>query len=317
MNNIIGIDIGGTKTAIIVGSDSPSIFEKKVFKTLGPNETINEIIKIAREYKSKYKNISAIGISCGGPLSSKEGLILSPPNLPGWDNINICSTLSKEIGIDSYIENDANACALAEYLYGAGVGYSNVAFLTFGTGLGAGLILDKKLYRGTNDMAGEVGHIRLNDTGPIGYGKVGSFEGFCSGGGIMRLAKIRIEENSNKASVKEFLDFLAERELTTYELSVAAKDNNEFALSIFEESGYYLGKGLSILIDILNLECIIIGSIYARMERYIKPSMTKVLETECLQYSLDVCKIIPAKLGEEVGDYASLSVAMYCSKRGL
>ena len=131
----------------------------------------------------------AIGITCGGPLDSKKGLIMSPPNLPKWDKIPITKIIEDNFNVPVFLQNDANACALAEWRFGAGKGTNNMIFLTFGTGLGAGLILDGRLYAGTNNLAGEIGHIRLAKDGPLGYDKKGSFEGFCSGAGIARLAK--------------------------------------------------------------------------------------------------------------------------------
>ncbi len=197
MGYIIGIDIGGTKCAVLLGTQQggigsrPVLRKKVLFETRkmeGPKEAIQMFIRTIREMEEEYsverKDILGIGISCGGPLDRKSGLILNPPNLPGWVNVPVCRMLGREFGIPVTLENDANACALAEWKYGAGRGYSNVIFLTFGTGLGAGLILDGKLYHGTNDMAGEVGHIRLTECGPVGFGKMGSFEGYCSGGGI-------------------------------------------------------------------------------------------------------------------------------------
>lgn len=129
------------------------------------------------------------GISCGGPLDSKTGVILSPPNLPGWDHIEITRHFTETLGVPARLINDANASALAEWKYGAGVGTQNMIFLTFGTGLGAGLVLNGALFEGTNGMAGEIGHMRLAAFGPSGYGKCGSFEGFCSGAGIAELAR--------------------------------------------------------------------------------------------------------------------------------
>ena len=133
---------------------------------------------------STLGDISAIGISCGGPLNSKKGVILSPPNLPGWDNIEIVNIIKDRLDVPAKLQNDANACALAEWKYGAGRGSNNMIFLTFGTGFGAGLILDGRLYNGVNCMSGEIGHVRLTEYGPVGYGKAGSCEGYCSGGGI-------------------------------------------------------------------------------------------------------------------------------------
>ena len=97
-----------------------------------------------------------MGISCGGPLDASSGVILSPPNLPGWDNVKIVQMIEEKFGVPCGLQNDANACALAEWRFGAGKGTKNMIFLTFGTGMGAGLILDGKLYAGTNGMAGEI-----------------------------------------------------------------------------------------------------------------------------------------------------------------
>lgn len=208
------------------------------------------------------------------------------------------------------MENDANACAIAEYLWGAGKNANNMAFLTFGTGLGAGLILNNKLYRGSSDMAGEIGHIRLNETGPTGYNKAGSFEGFCSGGGIAKLCKIRMQEKRENKSVREFIELVNDRTVSAEILADAVKFGNKFAISIFEESAFYLGRGISILIDILNLDKIIIGGIYSRMESFFRNIVLSVIKEEALKYSADFCSIEPSFFGEKIGDYSALAVAM-------
>ena len=185
MKNLIGIDIGGTKCAVTYGrceGSSVELVDKLRFDTTHVQETLGNLLDTTAQLMKRHgltpENVSAIGISCGGPLDSKRGIILSPPNLPGWDSIEIVKLFQDRFGIPAAIQNDANACALAEWTFGAGVGTQNMIFLTFGTGLGAGLILNGKLYAGTNDNAGEVGHMRLSDYGPVGYGKSGSFEGF-------------------------------------------------------------------------------------------------------------------------------------------
>lgn len=310
MSNIIGIDIGGTKTSVVISDYELNIIDKEKFKTLASLNTLNKILEIIKEYKLKYGEISNIGISCGGPLSSSKGVIICPPNLPDWKNIEIVKYFHDNLNIPVRLENDANACAIAEYLWGAGKDANNIAFLTFGTGLGAGLILDNKLYRGSSDMAGEVGHIRLNETGPIGYNKVGSFEGFCSGGGIAELCKIRMQEKSDNKSVGEFIELLGDKPISAEILANAVKSGNKFAISIFEESAFYLGKGISILIDILNLDKIIIGGIYTRMEAFFKDIVLSVVKEEALKYSSDFCNIGPSFFGEEIGDYSALAVAM-------
>jgi glucokinase len=168
--------------------------------------------------------------------------------------------------------------------------------------LGAGLILDGRLYRGTNDMAGEAGHIRLAAEGPVGYGKKGSFEGFCSGGGIARLAK---------KETARFGGALRDRQnLTAKDVFDAARKGDKTARHVLQTSGRFLGMGLSILIDLLNPERIIIGGVYSRNEKLLKAEILKVIEREALRRSQSVCRVVPSGLGEKIGDVSSLGVAI-------
>ena len=194
---LFGLDIGGTKCAVTLGQCSKEaiqILGKRRFETLpSPYDTLQKMLScieaLLKEHSLIPADVAAAGISCGGPLDPERGVILSPPNLPGWDTIPVVEFFQSKTGIRCLLQNDANACAVAEWKLGAGRGFRNLIFLTFGTGLGAGLILDGRLYSGTNGNAGEAGHIRLSAHGPAGYGKVGSFEGFCSGKGIAQLGK--------------------------------------------------------------------------------------------------------------------------------
>lgn len=314
--NILGVDIGGTKCAVTYGRQSGqnlSIVDKVCFATLDRDATIERIKDSLRSMMEKHsltaENTEAIGISCGGPLNSRTGVVMSPPNLPGWDNVPIVDILTSEFGIRTGIHNDANACALAEWTFGAGRGTRNMAFLTFGTGLGAGLILDGKLYSGTNDNAGELGHIRLEKFGPVGYGKAGSFEGFCSGGGIRQIAESLVKE---KMMMGEKVNWCPGGDLKSINARIVAEAMNAgdpLARQVYEISARHLGMGLSILIDIINPEMIVIGSIYQRNEEMMKPIMEEVIKKEALSLSRAVCRVVPAALGDAIGDYAALSVA--------
>jgi glucokinase len=312
----LGIDIGGTKCAVIAGTEEMEILEKINFPTetaRGPEHAINLLLENAGLICEKFKSMTlvSIGISCGGPLDSKRGIVQSPPNLPGWDNIPIVRLFSEKFHVPAYLQNDANACALAEWKFGAGKGTENMVFLTFGTGMGAGIIADGRLYSGTNDLAGEAGHIRLADDGPEAYGKKGSFEGFCSGTGIARLGKKIAAEKLSKGEPVAFCQGIDGLDrITTKDIAEAAAGGDKTALEIFEISGKYLGKGLSILIDILNPQRIVIGSVYARSRQLLEPHCMKVIEQEALEPARAVCSVVPAELGDQVGDYAALSVAM-------
>jgi len=316
--NLIGIDIGGTKCAVTYGindAENIVIVDKLKFDTTRVDDTVTNLLEttsaIMNKYGLDFGNTSAIGISCGGPLDSKKGTIMSPPNLPGWDNIPIVELFEKRFVIKTAVQNDANACALAEWKFGAARGYNNAIFLTFGTGMGAGLILDGKLYAGTNDNAGEVGHIRLEKTGPVGYGKAGSFEGFCSGGGIAQVARVKVMEKLQTGEPVSFCKSMNElNNLTAKTVAEAADAGDSLAREIYCECACYLGKALSILIDVLNPEIIVLGSIYCRAQSLIQPAMQEIIDHETLIHSRRVCKIVPAELGESIGDYAALSVAV-------
>jgi glucokinase len=314
---LAGIDIGGTKCAVSLGQidgDQIAIQDKhKIPTPPTPEATLSGLIELLREMLTQSSQpLDAIGISCGGPLDSVRGLILSPPNLPGWDAVPVVTKFQQAFNVPVTLQNDANAGALAEWLWGAGQGCQNVIFLTFGTGMGAGLILNGQLYSGTNDMAGEVGHIRLADDGPVGYGKAGSFEGFCSGGGIQRLAMARAKAALEAGHPPSFCPSEEDLPLITTEIvAISANEGDPLAVEIFETVARRLGQGLSLLIDILNPERIVIGSIYLRQRHLLEGPMQAVLQAETLSYALDVCEIVPAGLGESVGDYAALAVARY------
>lgn len=302
----IGIDIGGTKCAVVLGDDT-KIVKKIRFDTTDLEDTLNNIMNAV----ASIGEGDAIGISCGGPLDSKKGIIMSPPNLPGWDDVHIVDMLTERFGVPAYLCNDANACALAEWKYGAGRGTENMVFLTFGTGLGAGLILNGKLYEGACGMAGELGHIRLSQHGPVGYGKSGSFEGFCSGRGIAEIGRTVALEGLQKGSPVGFCRTTVELDGITAKLIAQYADRGDKdAREVYAISGRMLGRGLAVVVDMLNPEVIVIGSVFSRSEVLLREHMEEVLRKEALGASVQCCRVVPAALGEAIGDFAALSVAI-------
>lgn len=308
----IGLDIGGTKCAATLGeiqNDLPTIVDKEYFLTDGQQpsvilERFSQFISSRLEY-----GIKGIGISCGGPLDAGRGVINKPPSLPLWDGVEIVKYFEQKFSVKTRLQNDANACAVAEWRFGAGKGCENMIFLTFGTGFGAGLILNGRLYSGTNDNAGEIGHVRLTRGGPTGYNKAGSCEGYCSGSGIARLAKIMSKDERLKESYAQFEKKAGEQNVSAKTIAEHARLGNEFCRAVFEKSGYMLGKTLSILVDVLNPERIVIGGVYMRSEDLLYPPAAKVMKRECLPFSLSCVKVLPAGLKENIGDYAALSIA--------
>ncbi len=315
----LGIDIGGTKCAVIRGDGEGRVLDKIRFSTTTPDETLATIYatadRLIAEGRARGEAPVAIGVSCGSPLDSKIGVIQEPPNLPGWVDIPITDELTRRTGLPAYLCNDANACAQAEWKFGAGRGTRNMIFLTFGTGMGAGLILDGRLYAGTTDAAGEIGHMRLSDSGPVGYHKAGSFEGFCSGGGLAQLGRAYAEEAIAAGISPAYCPTLDVLDTVTAKtIAEAAHGGDETALRVYRNCGTRLGQALSVLVDILNPECIVIGSIFARAGDLLIPAMQEVMKQECLPPSLAACRVLPAALTESVGDLAALTVAVIGSE---
>ena len=303
MDKYIGIDIGGTKCAVVAGDENGNVLDRFAIPTGDCEETLAQLFDAVE----KHQGYKAIGVSCGGPLNAVTGTILSPPNLPGWDNVEITKRLTERFKVPAFLRNDADACAVAEWKYGAGRGTRNMVFLTCGTGMGAGLILDGKLYSGTNGSAGEVGHIRLTDAGPVGYGKIGSFEGYCSGGGIAQLGETVARVYAQQGKPVSWADGTP---VTAKRLAEAANAGDKAALEVWKLSGQMLGRGISLLIDLLNPERIVIGSIFQRSENLLRGEMEDVIVRECLAQTAGVCEIVPAQLGDSIGDIAALSIAV-------
>lgn len=318
---LIGLDIGGTKCAVLLAEVNQGIriLDKIRFPTCaekGFRYTYDNLClsvdRIVERGGVCLSDICAIGISCGGPLDSKTGTILCPPNLPGWVNVPITSMLEKRFGRPAFLQNDANACALVEWKLGAGRGTRDMIFLTMGTGMGGGIIADGRLLRGQSDMAGEIGHLRLTEDGPVGFGKAGSFEGYASGGGIQRQAEAFTQSLLSQGKTPAWYDVCRAQKhaLDAKLMADYARNGDPDARRFFEQIGKMLGRGVALLVDMLNPERIVIGSIFARCEDLLRAPMEEALHKEALSFSLRGLTIVPAETGERIGDLASIMVAV-------
>jgi glucokinase len=298
---ILGLDIGGTKTAVVVGTSRGEILARRQFKTAcerGFDSVFEELCSTIKQMLAGAPEpVEVISVSIGGPLDILKGVINSPPNLPGWDNIPLKDLLTKRFSLPVYVEHDGNAGALAEFYFGAGKGFRNIVFLTMGTGLGAGLILDGRVYRGTTDTAGELGHIRIAEDGPLCYGKQGSFEGYGSGTGMAKLAHLMFPD-------------LWDNSATVLDVYASWKKGSPEATQVFERAGLYVGRGFAMIADMLNPQRIILGGLGMRIADAIVPYADAVFRAEALPQSSGACSIVPAQMGESIGDVASLCAAL-------
>lgn len=315
---LVGIDIGGTKTAVVLSHQPPEVLARAEFATRpakGPQQALNQIKKSVRDLLAEEEwepgAITRLGVSCGGPLDRVQGIIQSPPNLPTWVNIPLKSILEDEFKVECLVENDANAGAVAEHRFGAGQGCQSMVFLTMGTGLGAGIITDGRLYRGANDLAGEIGHVRLTRSGPIGHNKAGSAEGWASGGGMAQLAAQSVAEAQRKGKKSLLADYVRTgKAITAREVGAAARKGDAVAIDILRSTGERLGEVLAILADVLNPERIVIGGLAMRLGDFLLDPARRVMQREALAQTASVCQVVPAALGESIGDVAALAVAM-------
>jgi glucokinase len=313
---IVGIDIGGTKLATVVADGTGTILQKVRRPTVaerGPQyaiecllEMVGETIRLAG---LKRENISGIGVSCGGPLDTKTGVVYSPPNLPGWDAFPLKESIEAEFHVPTIIENDANASALAEWRFGGGRGYNYVLYMTMSTGIGGGIVANGQIYHGANDSAGEVGHQILLPDGPLcGCGQRGCLEALCSGPAIARRAQEAVRKQPNTA----ILD-LADRaiaQVKSEHVLQAARTGDSLAMSLIEETGYYMGWGIANLVNILNPEIVLIGTIAIAAGDLLLDPIRQTVADMAMQRPAEAVKIMPADLGDAVGDLAAISLVM-------
>lgn len=306
---ILGLDIGGTKTAIVEGTRQAEILQREELSTVAHlpfAETFPRIVAAARRMietaKIAGRKPASVSVSIGGPLKIREGILIDPPHLPGWHGIHLKAALEAGfLDLPVFIEHDGNAGALAEFHFGAGkgrTGLRHLIFLTFGTGLGAGLIVNGQVLRGATDTAGEVGHLRLAWEGPVGFGKAGSWEGFASGQGLVELAALMFPRRWSQATeIREVVEAML-------------ADDPE-ALAVAAEAGKWMGRGMALLVDTLNPQMIVLGSLAVALgDRVLEPAR-RALAEEALPQAAAACEVVPAKLGKRIGDVAALMAALY------
>ena len=297
---VLGVDVGGTQTTVAIGTAEGSILSART----GPSHADRGFpamwsaltSAIRRELDAVPTRPSAIGVSIGGPVSSRDGVVYSPPNLPGWDAIPLVRLLQEEFSLPVFIEHDAKAGALAEWMFGAGRGQRNLIFLTLGTGLGAGLIIDGRLCHGRRNNIGEVGHWRMAEEGPDLYGKPGSWEGFSSGAGLAAAAAIAKpawwRPGATAATVFGY-----------------ARSGDPAAVDLVAEFALRLGHGVALLVDLLAPESVILGSLAVRAGDLFLPQVQRIVDSECTDRNLP-CPVVPAALGDSLGTAAALAVAV-------
>jgi len=313
MKYILAIDLGGTKIAVGLVNFKGKIVKKIVEPTeikKGPKGIINQIFQMADKLLNKEK-IQAIGLGVAGPLDIKKGVVLFAPNLPNWHNVQIVKALKQHFQKPVYFNNDANAAALGEFLFGAGKKTKNMIYLTISTGIGGGIIINKKLYQGKGN-AGEIGHMIIDPNGPkCRCGNYGCLEAFSSGTSIVREAK----KHFKKSSLIWKLAKGKRKNINTQMVFEAYKNGDKLASQIILKSLNALAIGLVNLIHIFDPDKIILGGGVMENKKYILPFLKNFIKKKVMPGFKKNIKIETAKLKKDAGLIGAAALAI--TKRNL
>jgi len=313
---IIGIDVGGTKVAGGLVTQKGRLVESQVVPTLadkGFNRSYAQIIhligRLLRAAGGKEK-VGGIGICAPGPLNPKTGVVLNPPNLPGWRDIPLTKMVEKDFGLPTRLENDANAAGLAEVLFGAAVGYKDVFYVTVSTGIGTGIIIGKHIYHGKNGAAGEGGHVSIDYRSHYrcGCGTYGDIESLAAGPGIARRARVMLEQDHSLPSLLRDLTHGRLEQVSPQLIEQAARQGDRVAKTILDETGFLLGFWLAQMISLFDPEAIVIGGGVSHIGKPLFDKIRATIPHHTINGFAAQTPVLPAKLRTNVGVYGAAAV---------
>lgn len=311
MAQLLGIDIGGTKIGVCLGDGDGNVIERRRIATdpaTPPGPLLAEALRWADETaRRRGASPAALGVASPGPLDPRAGRMLEVPNMPGWQGFALRDHLAGRSGLPTAVMNDANASVLAEWYWGAARGFDNAIFLTMSTGMGAGLLLDGRLFEGPLGLAGEIGHVRLDEEGPVGFGKRGSVEGFLSGPGLAQLAAGEVLARRQRG---EATALARDGELTPEAIFECAAGGDAAARAVVERYGARLGGLVATLVDVLNPDVVIFGTIGTANFAALEPIVRRVLDREAIAAAAEHVRIVPSGLADR-GDRTALAIARH------
>ncbi len=319
---VVGVDLGGTqmRTAVLRGAALLS----RVGLLTGENPTPERVLPRAMraieqaldQAQVSLDQIAGIGVAMPGPLNSRTGVVYSPPNLPGWDNLPLRDIFNQQFTVPVFVENDANTAALGEYLFGAGRGTKNMVYMTISTGIGGGIIIDGKIMEGASGMGGELGHMTVDWRGErCNCGNIGCLERIASGTAIALRANELIAQGKG-ADLRAFALSHAEDTLTYLSpdnaaqspmqidarvVALAAAAGIPTAQQIIATAAEALGVGLVNIIHIFNPDMIILGGGLTQMGSLLLDPAKRLIQERAMQVSRAAVRIVLAQLGHDVG----------------
>lgn len=311
---VIGVDLGGTKISTAISTIEGNMLANVVLPTKaeeGEAAVLGRIVQSIDEVivgsSTSIDEIEAIGIGSPGPLDAKKGIIITTPNLP-FKNYNLVQPLKEKYNIPVYLDNDANAAAIGEYMFGAGKGKNSIVYFTVSTGVGGGAVLDGKVYRGHTSNALEIGHTTVDPNGPrCNCGNLGCLEAMSSGTAIAKKGKEAVSTNVETSLKKHDT-------VTSYEVFKEAEAGDEVAKDIIDNALTYLGIGVANAIATFDPEMIIIGGGVSKAGDIVFDTVKKVVNKRCFKSMAESCEIVPAGLGSDAGVVGAVALAIIESR---
>ncbi len=304
---VLGIDLGGTKilTAVIDAHGQVLGRDHSITPAaLGPAAVLEAIARSAEramdQSQRKITQMAAIGIGAPGPSNPQTGIIYTSPNLPGWEQLPIQQVLQERYEQEIFLINDANAAALAEHRFGAGLGTRNMIYLTISTGIGGGLILDGRLYTGAIGTAGELGHMTILADGPLcNCGNMGCWEALASGTALAREAR-RVVDHGTQTLIGSLVQGDSQK-ITARTVQDAAEQGDTVALDLVERTAQYLGIGLANLLNVFNPELIVMGGGLTNLGGRFLESAYATAKSRAYRIAWDAARFRLASLGRNSG----------------
>jgi glucokinase len=307
---VFGIDVGGTNLRVALGSESGEIMDRQHRDTrpeAGSDEGIRTLAAMMAELASAHdltmSDVGSAGVGVPGPTDPAKGVLFDPPHLPGWHNVPLARLLEEATGIPTHLENDAQLAAYGEFHRGAGRGSRHLVFVTISTGIGGGIIIDRKLYSGAGGTAGEVGHVMVDPDGPLcSCGRRGHLEALASGTSLARIAAERIAagEESSMAALEK---------ITAHDIGHAADAGDGLALSILQDAGWLLGRSFGGLLNILDPEVLVLGGGVIQIGPRLLDHLYAGIKEQAFESTYSHVRITTAELGQDAGLIGALEWA--------
>ncbi|HDP34199.1 MAG TPA: ROK family glucokinase [Candidatus Hydrogenedentes bacterium] len=303
---IVGVDLGGTnvKTAIVTEEKKVVAKESRPTDAAAGPAAVMDLMAAAVKELAKQNNIAmsdvlAVGLGAPGPMNWQTGIVYSPPNLPGWNNVPLADEMRKRLGVPCFIDNDANVACYGEYWMGAGQGAESIVVFTLGTGVGGGIVVFNQLLRGIDGTAAELGHLTVQREGRLcGCGAKGCLEAYASVTGMVRTA--REGWDAAETALKEMCGDDNEK-LTGKMIYQAAASGDAYAKHVFDETAIWLGLGAASMVNALNPERIILCGGMINAGDMLFDTVRKTVRENAFEVPAKRCEILPAGLGEDAG----------------